>query len=74
MEQDFEMVMVFEPEYIDGKFSILTDYNFIEYWVSSYTYFPEHLTSSAIESLWKDPGMQETFERRREYQLTDSAK
>jgi len=29
---------------------------------------------SAIKGCWKDPGMQECYDRRREYQLTDSAK
>ena len=28
----------------------------------------------AIASLWADPGIQECYDRRREYQLTDSAK
>lgn len=28
----------------------------------------------AIRSLWLDPGIQECYDRRREYQLTDSAK
>lgn len=28
----------------------------------------------AIKSLWEDPGIQECYDRRREYQLTDSAK
>jgi len=28
----------------------------------------------AIRSLWQDPGIQECYDRRREYQLTDSAK
>ncbi|CAK9292233.1 unnamed protein product [Gordionus sp. m RMFG-2023] len=28
----------------------------------------------AIKSLWNDPGIQECYDRRREYQLTDSAK
>lgn len=28
----------------------------------------------AIRSLWVDPGIQECYDRRREYQLTDSAK
>ena len=28
----------------------------------------------AIKSLWSDSGIQECFDRRREYQLTDSAK
>jgi guanine nucleotide-binding protein G(q) subunit alpha len=30
--------------------------------------------SDAIRSLWADPGIQECYDRRREYQLTDSAK
>lgn len=29
---------------------------------------------SAIKSLWNDPGIQDCYDRRREYQLTDSAK
>lgn len=29
---------------------------------------------SAIRSLWNDSGIQECYDRRREYQLTDSAK
>ncbi|GAA6083598.1 guanine nucleotide-binding protein G(q) subunit alpha-like, partial [Tachysurus ichikawai] len=28
----------------------------------------------AIKSLWKDPGIQECYDRRREYQLSDSTK
>lgn len=28
----------------------------------------------AIKALWDDPGIQECYDRRREYQLTDSAK
>ena len=28
----------------------------------------------AIKDLWEDPGIQECYDRRREYQLTDSAK
>ena len=29
---------------------------------------------SAIKALWDDPGIQDCYDRRREYQLTDSAK
>jgi len=29
---------------------------------------------NAIRALWVDPGIQECYDRRREYQLTDSAK
>jgi len=29
---------------------------------------------SAIKTLWNDPGIQECYDRRREYQLSDSAK
>jgi len=29
---------------------------------------------NAIRTLWADPGIQECYDRRREYQLTDSAK
>lgn len=28
----------------------------------------------AIKKLWNDPGIQECYDRRREYQLSDSAK
>lgn len=28
----------------------------------------------AIKSLWSDPGIQECYKRKREYQLSDSAK
>lgn len=28
----------------------------------------------AIKSLWNDPGIQESYDRRREYQLSDSTK
>lgn len=28
----------------------------------------------AIKKLWEDPGIQECYDRRREYQLSDSAK
>lgn len=30
--------------------------------------------TEAMQSLWSDPGIQECYNRRREYQLTDSAK
>lgn len=30
--------------------------------------------SDAIKDLWKDSGIQACYDRRREYQLTDSAK
>ncbi|GAA53621.1 guanine nucleotide binding protein (G protein) alpha q polypeptide [Clonorchis sinensis] len=33
---------------------------------------PQHVV--AIRSLWEDPGIMECYDRRREYQLTDSAK
>jgi hypothetical protein len=33
---------------------------------------PEYWT--AVKSLWKDPGVQQCFERRNEYQLIDSCK
>ncbi|TPP57063.1 Guanine nucleotide-binding protein G(Q) subunit alpha [Fasciola gigantica] len=33
---------------------------------------PQHVVS--IKSLWEDPGITECYDRRREYQLTDSAK
>lgn len=29
---------------------------------------------SAIKTLWDDPGIQEAYDRRREYQLSDSTK
>lgn len=29
---------------------------------------------SAIKMLWADPGIQEAYDRRREYQLSDSTK
>lgn len=29
---------------------------------------------SAIKMLWSDPGIQEAYDRRREYQLSDSTK
>lgn len=29
---------------------------------------------SAIKTLWSDPGIQEAYDRRREYQLSDSTK
>ena len=34
----------------------------------------EDIYIEAIRSLWNDPGIQECYDRRREYQLTDSAK
>ncbi|XP_011928414.1 PREDICTED: guanine nucleotide-binding protein subunit alpha-11 [Cercocebus atys] len=34
----------------------------------------EHQYVSAIKTLWDDPGIQECYDRRREYQLSDSAK
>uniref|UniRef100_A0A9L0R0B4 Guanine nucleotide-binding protein subunit alpha n=1 Tax=Equus caballus TaxID=9796 RepID=A0A9L0R0B4_HORSE len=34
----------------------------------------EHRYVSAIKTLWADPGIQECYDRRREYQLSDSAK
>ena len=36
------------------------------------TFEPQYVV--AIKSLWNDPGIQECYDRRREYQLTDSAK
>lgn len=30
--------------------------------------------ADAISSMWRDPSMQQCYERRREYQLSDSAK
>lgn len=30
--------------------------------------------ADAIKSLWRDPGIQECYTRKREYQLSDSAK
>lgn len=30
--------------------------------------------ANAIKALWNDPGVQEAYDRRREYQLTDSAR
>ena len=30
--------------------------------------------AQAIKQLWLDPGIQECYDRRREYQLSDSAK
>lgn len=30
--------------------------------------------TEAMKSLWNDPGIKECYNRRREYQLTDSAK
>jgi len=36
------------------------------------TFDPQYV--EAIQSLWADPGIQECYDRRREYQLTDSAK
>lgn len=41
---------------------------------------PDHICTidkryaEAISSVWRDPGMQQCYERRREYQLSDSAK
>ncbi|KFO28853.1 Guanine nucleotide-binding protein subunit alpha-11 [Fukomys damarensis] len=34
----------------------------------------EHQYVDAIKTLWNDPGIQECYDRRREYQLSDSAK
>lgn len=34
----------------------------------------EHRYVRAIKTLWDDPGIQECYDRRREYQLSDSAK
>lgn len=34
----------------------------------------EEAQVNAIQSLWNDSGIQECYDRRREYQLTDSAK
>ena len=36
------------------------------------TFEPQYV--EAIQSLWSDPGIKECYDRRREYQLTDSAK
>ena len=42
------------------------DYETVTQFVSPYV--------EAIKELWQDPGIQECYDRRREYQLTDSAK
>ena len=42
------------------------DYETVTQFVSPYV--------EAIKELWLDPGIQECYDRRREYQLTDSAK
>ena len=42
------------------------DYETVTQFVSPYV--------EAIKDLWQDPGIQECYDRRREYQLTDSAK
>ena len=42
------------------------DYETVTQFVSPYV--------EAIKELWMDPGIQECYDRRREYQLTDSAK
>lgn len=34
----------------------------------------EHQYVEAIKTLWEDPGIQECYDRRREFQLSDSAK
>jgi guanine nucleotide-binding protein subunit alpha-11 len=34
----------------------------------------EHQYVNAIKTLWNDPGIQECYDRRREFQLSDSAK
>ena len=34
----------------------------------------EHQYVNAIKTLWSDPGVQECYDRRREFQLSDSAK
>lgn len=34
----------------------------------------DHPYIAAIKSLWSDPGIQEAYDRRREYQLSDSTK
>lgn len=34
----------------------------------------DHPYIAAIKSLWADPGIQEAYDRRREYQLSDSTK
>lgn len=34
----------------------------------------EHRYVNAIKTLWDDPGIQECYDRRREFQLSDSAK
>ena len=36
------------------------------------TFEPQYV--EAIRTLWEDPGIHECYDRRREYQLTDSAK
>ena len=40
--------------------------------IKQYEEFAEYVP--AIGDLWKDPGIQEAYERRREYQLSDSTK
>ncbi len=37
-------------------------------------YMFENPYVDAIKSLWNDPGIQECYDRRREYQLSDSTK
>ncbi len=34
----------------------------------------DHPYIGAIKMLWSDPGIQEAYDRRREYQLSDSTK
>jgi guanine nucleotide-binding protein G(q) subunit alpha len=53
-----------EQEY--GKVIKAVDYE------TATTLEDSHVT--AIKSLWADPGIKECYDRRREYQLTDSAK
>jgi guanine nucleotide-binding protein G(q) subunit alpha len=59
--------IAYKDEVNEGYSVMLKD---IDYEAS--TNLPMHL--EAIKALWTDPGVMECYDRRREYQLTDSAK
>jgi guanine nucleotide-binding protein G(q) subunit alpha len=62
-----QLKIAYKDETNEGYSVMLKD---IDYETS--TNLPEHL--EPIKALWTDPGVMECYDRRREYQLTDSAK
>lgn len=64
-----EITVVFSPYFFhQGNANIVREVD-----VEKVTVF-ENPYVDAIKSLWNDPGIQECYDRRREYQLSDSTK